>query len=138
MADFFGEYRSTPLSLTNGMVARPQVDASGAFRVASGTPAANDASGAAKAPVYTPLGYRQVTATGTVFTLPTPPAGTRRAIIQAEAQALRWRDDGPDPTATVGMLIPAGGELRYDGANMGALEMIAATAGAIANIAYYS
>lgn len=100
--------------------------------------AGSDASGVPKAPTYTALGYRQVTATGTVFTLPTPPAGARRAIIQAEAQAIRWRDDATDPTATVGMTIPAGGELRYDGASMAAWRGIAATAGAIANIAYYS
>lgn len=97
-----------------------------------------DSAGVAKAPVYTPLGYRQVTATASAFTLPTPPAGTRRAIVQAEAQALRWRDDGTAPTAAIGMTISAGGELRYDGANMGALQLIAAAAGAIANIAYYS
>lgn len=99
--------------------------------------AASDSSGVPKAPVYTALGYRQVTATGTVFTLPTVPAGTRRTIIQAEAQAIRWRDDATDPTATVGMTIAAGGELRYDGASAGAFRGIAAVAGAIANISYY-
>ena len=83
-------------------------------------------------------GFRQVTATGTAFSLPTPPAGTRRAIIQAEAQALRWRDDGNNPTASVGMTIPAGGELRYDGADMSALKLIAVAAGAIANVSYYA
>lgn len=108
-----------------------------AYRI-GGSAAANDATGAAKAPTYTALGYRQVTATGSVFTLPTPPAGTRRAIIQAEAQAIRWRDDGTAPTAAIGMTIGAGGELRYDGANMTALQMIAGVAGAIANISYYS
>lgn len=99
--------------------------------------AASDSSGVPKAPVYTALGYQQVTATGTVFTLPSPPVGTRRVIIQAEVQAIRWRDDATAPTATVGMLIAAGGELRYDGANMAAFRGIAATAGAIANISYY-
>lgn len=100
--------------------------------------AAYDATGAQKTPLYTPLGFRQVTATSSAFALPTPPAGTRRAIVQAEAQALRWRDDGADPTASIGMTIVSGGELRYDGTNMGAIKMIAATAGAIANISYYS
>lgn len=87
---------------------------------------------------FTPTGYRQVTATSSVFTLPTPPAGTRRTVIQAETQSLRWRDDGTDPTSTVGMLIPAGGELRYDGAAVGALRLTAGATGAIANISYYS
>ncbi len=101
------------------------------------TAASVDATGAQKAPLYTPLGFRQVTSTASAFALPTPPAGTRRVIVQAEAQALRWRDDGTDPTATVGMTIVSGGELRYDGATVGALKLIAASAGAIANIAYY-
>ena len=83
-------------------------------------------------------GYRQVTSTASAFGLPTPPAGTRRAVIQAEAQALRWRDDGTNPTASVGMTIPAGGELRYDGADMSLIKLIAASAGAIANVAYYA
>lgn len=130
-----GIYNTTPPTLVNGQqTTRFPVDASGKLLIAG----ASDASGAAKAPVYTALGYRQVTVTSGAFPLPTPPAGTRRAIIQAEAQALRWRDDGTDPTATVGMTIPAGGELRYDGASMTAIKLIAATAGAIANIAYYS
>lgn len=136
----FGKYNATPLALNNGDVLRDvQVDSSGRMLVAGmATAAAQDATGSTKAPVYTPLGYRQVTATSTVFTLPTPPAGTRRAVVQAEAQAIRWRDDGTDPTAAIGMTISVGGELRYDGATMTALRMIAATAGAIANIAYYS
>ena len=82
-------------------------------------------------------GYQRVTSTASAFGMPSPPAGARRAIIQAEGQALRWRDDGQAPTASVGMTIPAGGELRYDGADMSALRLIAATSGAIANIAYY-
>lgn len=87
---------------------------------------------------FAATGYRQVIATGTAFALPTPPVGTRRAIVQAEAQAIRWRDDGTDPTASVGRLIPAGGELRYDGASPSALKLIADAAGAIANISYYA
>ncbi|WP_375272049.1 hypothetical protein [Sphingomonas sp.] len=97
-----------------------------------------DETGAIIGGSFTPAGYRQVTATSSVFTLPSPPAGVRRTVIQAEAQALRWRDDGNDPSATVGMLIPSGGELRYDGASPAALKLIAAAAGAIANVSYYA
>lgn len=114
-----------------------QVDPLTGLAIAAAQAAGQDAAGVAKAPVYTPRGYQQVTATGTAFFLPTLPAGTRRAVIQAAAQAIIWRDDGTAPTTTVGMTIPAGGELRYDG-NMAALQMIAAAAGAIANISYYS
>lgn len=82
-------------------------------------------------------GYQRVTATGSVFPLPSPPAGTRRAIVQAEGGDLRWRDDGADPTATIGMRIPAGGEFRYDGADMSVLKFFGAN-GVIANISYYA
>lgn len=83
-----------------------------------------------------PLGYAQVTATGSAFSLPSIPANASYAMIQAEAQNLRWRDDGTAPNATVGMLLPAGAELEYNG-NLAKLQLIAATAGAICDIAYY-
>lgn len=92
----------------------------------------------AGAQTYAAGGYRQMTGITASTGLPTPPANTRRAIIQAEAQAIRWRDDGTAPTATVGMVIPAGGELRYDGADMSAIKLIQVTTGAIANVSYYA
>ena len=90
-------------------------------------------------------GYTQVNAAGTaaafgISMVPTPAVGPTPptyAIIQAEAQALRWRDDGVDPTTTVGMVIPAGGELRYDG-DLNKIRLINATAGAICNYALYA
>lgn len=90
-------------------------------------------------------GYQQVDASGTVaafaLTIPVSPSNSPTAptyvIIQAEAQALRWRDDGVAPTTTVGMTIPAGGELRYDG-DLKKIRLINAVAGAIANISYYA
>jgi hypothetical protein len=82
-----------------------------------------------------PLGYQQITATGSAFGL-TPPSGAVFALIQAEAQNIRWRDDGTNPTTTVGMILPSSSELQYNG-NLTAIKFIAATAGAIANISYY-
>ncbi|OWT68087.1 MULTISPECIES: hypothetical protein [unclassified Achromobacter] len=86
----------------------------------------------------TPKGYQQISSASlaTAQAL-TPPAGSRVALIQAEAQAMRWRDDGTAPTATVGMLVPAGGSLEYNG-DLTAIRLIAATAGAIANVTYYA
>ncbi|RZA08840.1 MAG: hypothetical protein EOP02_36230 [Proteobacteria bacterium] len=98
------------------------------------TAAAQDASGAQKAPVYTPLGYQQIS--GPSSTGLTVPAGARRAIVQVEAQSVRWRDDGT-PTASVGMLIPAGGELRYDG-TLSAIRFTQVAATAVLNVAYYA
>jgi hypothetical protein len=82
-----------------------------------------------------PLGYQQVTATGTAFAL-SPPANARLAHIGAEAQVLRWRDDGTNPTATTGQRIAAGTEVDYVG-NLATIRLIAETAGAVANVSYY-
>lgn len=87
------------------------------------------------------FGYQQITslAAATNLTVPSVPLDgvATYAIIQAEAQAVRWRDDGVDPTATVGMVIPAGGELRYDG-DLKAIRFIESAASAKLNISYYS
>lgn len=85
--------------------------------------------------VLNPLGYQQITATGSAFAL-TPPAGARQARIGAEAQVIRWRDDGSNPTATTGQRITAATEMEYNG-NLVAIRLIAETAGAIANVSYY-
>ena len=83
----------------------------------------------------TPLGYQQITATGSAFAL-TPPTNARQARIGAEAQVIRWRDDGTNPTATTGQRIAAGTEVDYVG-NLTAIKLIAETAGAIVNVSYY-
>ncbi len=84
----------------------------------------------------TPKGVQQYTSTGTAFALSSIPAGARIALIQAEAQTIRWRDDGTAPTPTVGMNLPVGPTLEYDG-DLTAIRFIAATAGAILNVAFY-
>jgi len=58
------------------------------------------------------------------------------AVITAEVQSLRWRDDGTAPTAAVGNLIVTGIPFEYLG-NLSALQLIGAAAGAIANISQY-
>lgn len=89
--------------------------------------------------VYTPLGQQQIAAGGlaTATGLPSIPAGARIAVVCVEAQAVRWRDDGVAPTASVGMPIAVGQCLVYTGSSLAALQMIQATAGAIADVAYY-
>lgn len=58
-----------------------------------------------------PVGYEQVTVSTTAIGL-TVPVGAQRAVMVVEAQPLRYRDDGTDPTATVGMLAVA--TTRFD------------------------
>ena len=84
---------------------------------------------------YNPLGYEQINDLSTAQTL-TVPSGARLALINIQDQAVRWRDDGTSPTATVGMPIAAGGELYYSG-TLSKIELIEVVAGAEANIAYF-
>jgi hypothetical protein len=83
-----------------------------------------------------PLKYEQITGAG-VKSL-TPPVGDTAysALIQAEGQAIRWRDDGTNPTAAVGMIIPVNGILEYDG-DLAKFRYIEAVSGGIANVTYY-
>ena len=49
---------------------------------------------------------------------------------------MRWRDDGVDPTASVGMLLVAGTPLQYDG-DLSRIKFIETTASAKLNVSYY-
>lgn len=84
----------------------------------------------------TALGYQQITSLSASTAL-TVPGSASVALIQAEGADVRWRDDGTAPTASVGMLLPAGAELRYTGA-LAALRLIQASAGAVLNVSYYA
>lgn len=75
--------------------------------------------------------YVQVTSLGSAVPLPKATIG-RRAFIQAEDQDIRWRSDGTDPTAAVGMLIAAGDTLDFTG-DLNQLRFIEAVGGATLN-----
>lgn len=87
------------------------------------------------------LGYQQITGMAASTGLTVPSDQNRGiptlAVIQAEAQAVRWRDDGVAPTSTVGMVLAAGASMEYDG-TLGGIRFIEATAGAILNVTYRS
>lgn len=86
---------------------------------------------------YTSLGYQQI-ATATLASAVglTVPAGAKYALIQTETQGVRWRDDGTDPTASVGMPLAAGSDIWYCGP-LSAIKLIRQASGAILNVAYY-
>lgn len=81
------------------------------------------------------LGYQQITSLGSAVGL-TIPAGAIYAAIRAEAQAVRWRDDGTNPTAAVGTPLEVGETLNYDG-NLAAIKFIEQVGGAKLNVSYY-
>lgn len=82
-----------------------------------------------------PLGYEQIADASSSVGL-TVPSGADFALIQAVSQAIRWRDDGTSPTATVGMHLAAGDTLRYDG-DLSAFEVIEEASAAEMNVTYY-
>ena len=47
------------------------------------------------------------------LTMPTASARPRGALIYVASQPIRWRADGTDPTATVGMFVASGGYIEW-------------------------
>jgi hypothetical protein len=93
--------------------------------------------------VTTCMGYQQITSlsSATNLTVPqTTPNGSNAkpvfALVIAEGQSVRWRDDRTAPTASVGMPLPVGVPLQYDG-DLTNIRFIEQTAGATLNISYY-
>lgn len=81
------------------------------------------------------LGYQRITSLSAAAAL-TVPAGATFAVVVPETQAVRWRDDGNDPTASVGMPMAAGSTMNYDG-DLSAVKFIEQTSGAVLNVSYY-
>jgi hypothetical protein len=86
---------------------------------------------------WTPLGYVQITSLSTAVGLGPVPNDTIMVLIQAEAQGLRWRDDGVAPTASVGMILAAGQTFQYTCPNLTLIQFIQQTSGAILNVSFY-
>ena len=82
------------------------------------------------------LGYQQITSL-TSSTALTVPAGASLALIVPETQNVRWRDDGVDPTTTVGMPVLTNTSMSYDG-DLNAIRFIAVASGAVLNVSYYA
>lgn len=86
------------------------------------------------------LGYEQVTSlsASAALTMPTTPSALkpRVALIQAESQAVRWRDDGTAPSASVGMRLNPNTSMLYDG-DLNKIRFIEEAASAKLNVSYY-
>lgn len=90
------------------------------------------------------FGYQQITSLSSAVGLTVPQRDATGlnakpviALITAETQGVRWRDDGVNPTASVGMPLAAGVTLQYDG-DLNKIKFIEQTASAKLNISYYS
>jgi len=82
----------------------------------------------------TPYGYSQITNLSAVIGI--EGGNGRVALLQAIDQNIRWRDDGTDPTASIGMRLHAGETFLYNG-DLAKIRFIEETAGAELNISRY-
>lgn len=80
-------------------------------------------------------GYQQITSLSAAVGL-TVPENTTFAMIGVESQAVRYRADGTDPTASVGKQLAVGQEIKYTG-NLKAVKFIEVAASAKLNVSYY-
>ena len=86
--------------------------------------------------LYSPLGYQQITSLSSAISL-TVPTGATLALIVIDSPAVRWRDDGTAPTASVGMLLTVGqSPFQYSG-NLSSIQFIASSGSPILDISYY-
>lgn len=86
-----------------------------------------------------PCGYQQLSVdTASFLTVPTCTGGPPTMVrIIPEGQAVRYRDDGTAPTATVGFPISVtAAPFDYEG-NLGAIEFISQTSGGKVNALFY-
>lgn len=103
---------------------------------------ANPLQTASRVHQLTPLGFQQLSSLSASAGL-TAPAGATLAMICVENQAIRYRDDGTPPTASVGMpaapylsLISQPNCFQYSGSLSGIL-FIEQNPGASIDVSYY-
>jgi hypothetical protein len=90
------------------------------------------------------FGYQQITSLSSAASLTVPSVDVNGlsarptiAIITPETQAVRWRDDGVAPTASVGMPLAVGVTLQYDG-DLTKIQFFEQVASAKLNVSYYA
>lgn len=84
-----------------------------------------------------PLGHVQLASLAAATGL-TIPEGTTTVVMTAEAQAVRWRDDGTDPTASVGMPLAVGVPFEYTATGLSSFKVIEQAPSAKLNVAFYA
>lgn len=89
---------------------------------------------------FVPMGYQQITdlSTAKALTVPCDASGrcATSALIVAEAQAVRFRDDGTSPTAAIGLPLAVAVPLAYSG-TLSAIKFIEQTSGGKLNVLFY-
>lgn len=85
------------------------------------------------------LGYQQATSlsTSSAINLPSVPSNAQSVTIDVEGSGIRFRDDGTDPTQSIGRPMSAGQSLCYAN-DPHSIRIIGQTAGATINVTYYA
>jgi hypothetical protein len=87
-----------------------------------------------------PLGFKQINNMTVARTLAEGgaiPPGAVYALLMADTQNVRWRDDGLAPTSTSGMLLrTSDAPYLYQG-DLDAIQLIQVAATAVLNVAFY-
>lgn len=86
---------------------------------------------------FTALGCGQLTSLGSAAGFGSLPSGTTLVVITVEGQPVRMRDDGVNPTASVGLLLPVGGPWPYTPLNSSAAKFIQTAASATIDYCAY-
>lgn len=87
--------------------------------------------------VKTPKGYEQKTVSTAAVALSSVPAAATGALIVVSSNGVRFRDDGTNPTAAVGVPIAAGQSFSYDGDPSALVFIRSGGADAVLDVAYY-
>lgn len=82
------------------------------------------------------IGYQQITDLSSAQGLSLP-VGTVWALIRPENCSVRWRDDGVNPSSSVGYPLQVSEELEYTGTELSALRVIQQSPGAVLNVLYF-
>lgn len=81
-------------------------------------------------------GYQQITSLAAATAL-TVPAGTSVVVMKCATQAVRFRDDGTNPTAGVGYPLATGVEFVYTACSPERIRVIEQAASAVLDVLYY-
>jgi len=82
------------------------------------------------------LGYQALAVSSAAVSL-TVPSRSRIAYLYVETNDIRWRDDGTNPTASVGTPLTSGTDLIFDG-DLSKIRFIRQSADATVHITYYA
>ncbi len=106
------------------------------FGIAAGLTCLSLAALAQQPYVFTPIGYQQITPLAVATGLTIPTGAPKLVEICVSTAGVRYRDDGTNPTASVGVPVAAGVCFQYSG-SLSAIKFIGIISTAVLDVLYY-